>query len=326
MSRNQSSLNSSSHKRDHPQTPQSPLSVVAEGKSWQQLWGKVILKGYQAHRESEGEKETPASVPPKKSSYLRVFLKLLSKLPRRQKQSFDPKQLQREILEDIGQQLYYARQKQGLTLELISQETRIAVGLLEAIEKGKLEELPEAIYTRSFIKKFADFLGLDGKHLSESFPIDMTSKSNNTARFRFWLPVLQFRPLHLYFLYIVIVILSVQSISNSLKRAALEGVLETFPTPVDVSPSPSQTVKKNINVKVHSKGESNLKVIVDGKVVFEGVLAKETQKTWAADNNITVETSNAGLILVTFNNQKAKRLGRLGEQKKVTYQLTEIAQ
>ena len=325
MSRNQSSLNSPSHKTDHTQTSQSPLSAVPRGGSWQQLWGKVIFKGYQAHEESEGEQETPTSTSPKKLGHLKVFLKLLSKFPRRHKQSFDPKQLQREILQNIGQELYYTRQKQRLTLEFISQETRIAVGLLQAIEKGKLEDLPEAIYTRSFIKKFADFLGLDGKHLSESFPIDITSKSNNYSRFRLWFPVLQFRPLHLYFLYIIIVVISVQSISNSLKRATLEGTLENFPTPVNVSPSPFQTIKKVISVKVHSKGESALKVMVDGKVVFEGVLAKETEKTWNADNNITVEASNAGLILVTFNNEKAKRLGKLGEKKKVTYQLKEIA-
>ncbi|MDJ0507713.1 MAG: DUF4115 domain-containing protein [Crocosphaera sp.] len=326
MSRNQSSLNSPSHKTNHTKTPHSPLAVVPGSRSWQQLWSKVILKGYQAHQEPEDEPESPTSLPPKKASYLKVFLKLLSKFSRRHKHSFDPKQLQREILEDIGQKLYYARQKQELTLEFISQETRIAVALLEAIEKGRLEELPEAIYTRSFIKKFADFLGLDGKHLSESFPIDIESKSHNKARLRFWLPVLQFRPLHLYFLYIIIVILSVQSISNSLKRAALEGSLETLPTTIDVSPSPSQELEKNISVKVHSKGELTLKVMVDGKVVFEGVLEKETQKTWNADNNIIVEASNAGLVLVTFNNEKAKRLGKLGEQKKVTYKLNEIAQ
>ncbi|EAZ89738.1 helix-turn-helix domain-containing protein [Crocosphaera chwakensis] len=322
MSRKQSSLNSPHHKTNHTQESQCQTPVVAENSRWQQLWDKFILNGYKTSEESNGEK--PPSPPSKKTIYLKLLLKLLSKFPKQKKHYFDPKKLQKQILEDIGQQLYNERQKQGLSLALISGETRISLALLEAIEKAKLEELPEAIYTRSFIKKFADFLGLDGKSLSESFPLDSNPKSQSSSRFRFFFPVLQFRPLHLYFLYIIIVVISVQSISNTLKRAATEGAIEELPVPVVVSPPPP-LIKKPVIIKVHSKGKSTLKVIVDGKTTFEGTLTKETQKTWEANKNITLEASNAGLILVTFNNQNAKRLGKLGESKKVTYSLPNIS-
>ncbi|ACB53856.1 hypothetical protein cce_4508 [Crocosphaera subtropica ATCC 51142] len=322
MSRKQSSLNSSHHNTNHTQESQCQTPVVTDNSKWQQLWDKFILKGYQTREESNGEQ--PPSSPPKKIVYLKLLLKFLSKFSRKNKHYFDPKQLQKEILEDIGQQLHDERQKQGLSLELISEETRISVGLLEAIEKAKLEELPEAIYTRSFIKKFADFLGLDGKGLSESFPLDSNPKSQESSRFRFFFPVLQFRPLHLYFLYIIIVVISVQSISNKLKRAATEGAIEELPVPVVISPPPSP-IEKPVIVKVHSKGKSTLKVMVDGKTTFDGTLTKESQKTWEANKNITLEASNAGLILVTFNNQNAKRLGKLGENKKVTYSLPNIS-
>lgn len=323
MSRKQSSLNSPHHDKNHTQESQRQTPVVTENGRWQQFWDKLILNGYQIKEELNGDK--PPSSPPKKTVYLKILLKLLSyQFSKRNKHHFDPKKLQKEILEDIGKQLSNERQRQRLTLDLISVETRIAVGLLEAIEKAKLEDLPEAIYTRSFIKKFADFLGLDGKSLSESFPLDSSSKSQNSSRFRFFLPVLQFRPIHLYFLYIIIVVISVQSISNTLKRAATEGAIEELPVPVVVSPPPP-LIKKPVIIKVHSKGESTLKVIVDGKTTFEGTLTKETQKTWEANKNITLEASDAGLILVTFNNQNAKRLGKLGESKKVTYSLPNIS-
>ncbi|MGK7962478.1 RodZ domain-containing protein [Crocosphaera sp.] len=322
MSRKPSSLNSPHHETKHTQASPCQDPVVADNRKWPQLWEKLLLNGYQTSEESDNEPES--SQPPKKRIYLQRLRKLLSKLPKRNQHSFDPKQSQKEILEDIGQSLSYERQKQGLSLEFISSETRIYIGLLEAIEKGKLEELPEAIYTRSFIKKYADFLGLDGKALSESFPLESNIKSNNYSRFRFLLPVLQFRPIHLYFLYIIIVVISVQSISNTLKRAALEGAIEQLTVPVEVTPQQSQPVKKPVMVKVHSKGESTLKVTVDGKMIFDGVLNKETQKTWEAAQNITLEASNAGLILVTFNNQNPKRLGKLGENKKITYSLSNI--
>ncbi|MDJ0658540.1 MAG: DUF4115 domain-containing protein [Crocosphaera sp.] len=322
MSRKQSSLNSPHHDTDHTQESQCQGSLVADNRKWTQLWGKLLSNGYQTTEESTDESES--SPPPKKSIYLQLLLKLLSKFTKRNQHSFDPKQLQKEILENIGQTLFYERQKQGLSLEFISSETRISMGLLEAIEKAKLEELPEAIYTRSFIKKYADFLGLNGKELSESFPLESNIKSNNSPRLRFLFPVLQFRPIHLYFLYIIIVVISVQSISNTLKRSALEGSIEQLPAPVAVSPQQSQPIKKPVIVKVHSKGKLTLKVTVDGKMLFDGVVNKETQKTWEADKNIILEANNAGLILVTFNNQNPKRLGKLGETKKMTYSLANI--
>ncbi len=322
MSRKQSSLNSPYHDTNHSQDSQRQTPVVTENGRWQQFWDKFILNGYKTSEESNGEKLP--SPPPKKTVYLKLLLKLLAKFPKRNQHYFDPKKLQKQILEDIGKQLHEERQKQGLSLEVISSETRISLGLLEAIEKAKLEELPEAIYTRSFIKKFADFLGLDGKSLSESFPLDSNPQSQSSSRFRFLFPVLQFRPLHLYFLYIIIVVISVQSISNTLKRAATEGAIEELPVPVVVSPPPP-LMKKPVIVKVQSKGKSSLKVTVDGKMTFEGTLTKEIQKTWEANKNITLEASNAGLILVTFNNQNAKRLGKLGESKKVTYSIPNLS-
>lgn len=322
MSRKPSSLNSPHSDSSHTQESHDQTPVVTDNSAWQQLWGKLILNGYQSSEESNSEAES--SQPSRKTIYRQKLVKLLSKFTKRNKHSFDPEQLQKEILEEIGQTLSNERTKQRLNLEFISSETHISMVFLEAIEKAKLEELPEAIYTRSFIKKYADFLGLDGKELSESFPLENKIKSQNSSRLRFLFPVLQFRPIHLYFLYIIIVVISVQSISNTLKRAALEGSIEQRPVPVAVPSPQSQPTQKPVVVKVHSKGESNLKVTVDGKIIFDGVLNKEIQKTWEADKNIVLESNNAGLILVTFNNQNPKRLGKLGESKKVTYFLPNI--
>ena len=49
----------------------------------------------------------------------------------------------------------------GVTLEEISAATRISIRFLEAIESEALSKLPGGIFTRSFVRSYARFLGLD---------------------------------------------------------------------------------------------------------------------------------------------------------------------
>lgn len=315
----------SAHHSSHHST-KFESSFAIDKTRWKRLWEKLGTNNAQSEDKSAENGTVPTQDPPKRPHPITLLLRLFAKLPRRKKPSFDPKQLQREILEEIGKELYQERQRQQLSLEMISTETRISIGLLTAIEKGKIENLPEAIYTRGLIKKFANYLGLNGKELAESYPTDTKLKPANSSRFRLGIPIFQFRPIHLYFLYIIIVIISVQSISNTLKRAALEGAVEDLPIPPPTLQTPSTPKdKKPISVKVNIKGDCQLKVIVDGKVAFDGVLSKATQKTWEANQNITLTASNAGQVFIAFNRQKAQRLGRLGETKTVTYKLKKAA-
>lgn len=317
-------LKSSHHTSNHSNRFESSFAVAQ--KWWKKLRNKLRLNG--SHQDSQSDKndvELPAD-PPKQITFIKGLIHLFRKLKKRKPPSFDPKEIQREILEEIGQQLYQTRQKQQLSLQKISTETRISIGLLTSIERGQVEELPEAIYTRGLIKKFADCLGLNGKTLAERYPTDVTPNTSKTFSSRVGIPILQFRPIHLYFLYILIVIISVQSISNNLKRAALEGKIEELPIPSSVDTQLSQPTQKPVTIQVNITGKCQLKVIVDGKVDFEGVLPKNTQKTWEANQSITIRASDAGQVLVAFNRQQAKRLGKLGEQKEVTYQLKKTSQ
>ncbi len=49
----------------------------------------------------------------------------------------------------------------GVTLEEISAATRISIRFLQAIEGEELSKLPGGIFTRSFVRTYARFLGLD---------------------------------------------------------------------------------------------------------------------------------------------------------------------
>jgi len=61
----------------------------------------------------------------------------------------------------FGEYLRREREMRGVSLEEISTATRISIRFLEAIETEELSKLPGGIFTRSFVRTYARYLGLD---------------------------------------------------------------------------------------------------------------------------------------------------------------------
>lgn len=219
---------------------------------------------------------------------------------------------QAEKLVELGEILRCLRKEQDFSLEKIAAKTLIQRRLLQAIEQGKLDELPEPIYVQSFIKQYANTLGLNGQELSSSFPI---SDRHQLLVKRSWrIPVPQLRPIHLYLLYIFVVICSINGLSQMLSRPNLQ-----------VSDHQSQHSEKlnlsskSVRIGVTLKAKSWIRVVADGRTEFEGILPEGTQRNWVAQEKLTVLADNAGAVLVTFNQEKAMQMGNPGELQEVTF-------
>lgn len=65
----------------------------------------------------------------------------------------------------LAEILVQARQKQGLTLALVAKELAITEKYLSALETNSYQTLPGEFYHRIFLKKYADFLGLETKKI-----------------------------------------------------------------------------------------------------------------------------------------------------------------
>lgn len=234
---------------------------------------------------------------------------------------------QAEKLAELGEILRCLRQEKDFPLEKIAAKTLIQRRLLQAIEQGKLDELPEPIYIQSFIKQYADTLGLNGQELSSSFPI---SDHHQLLVKRSWkIPVPQLRPIHLYLLYIFVVICSVNGLSQMLSRSNLQ-VSDRQTQQPQIQPilkperQTQQSEKlnfssKSVRIGVTLKAQSWIRVVADGKTEFEGILPEGTQRTWVAQEKLTVLADNAGAVLVTFNQEKAMQMGNPGEPQEVTF-------
>jgi cytoskeletal protein RodZ len=75
------------------------------------------------------------------------------------------------------------RRNRGLSLEQISQNTKISVRALRAIEEGEFKKLPGGIYNTSYIRQYARAIDFDESELlayyyskvellPENFPLD----------------------------------------------------------------------------------------------------------------------------------------------------------
>jgi len=65
----------------------------------------------------------------------------------------------------FGENLRREREMRGVGLEEISAATKISVRFLGAIESEEFSKLPGGIFTRSFIRSYAKYLGLDEEHV-----------------------------------------------------------------------------------------------------------------------------------------------------------------
>jgi cytoskeletal protein RodZ len=245
-----------------------------------------------------------------------------------------------EKLAELGAQLGLQRQQHGWSLETVAAKTRIQRRILHAIEHAQMDELPEPIYIQGFIKQYADALGLNGLELSSSFPLDNNGQLSIKPSWR-ELPAAQLRPIHLYLLYIFVIICTVNALSYTLSRSELQAsrsqtqeklflpsdskrdrVLpkqsEKFKS-VSITPSAATEISKPVQISVTLKAQSWIRVVADGKIQFEGLLPEGTQRTWVAKEQLSVRAGNAGGVLVTFNQEeKAKQMGDPGEVREVT--------
>jgi transcriptional regulator with XRE-family HTH domain len=75
-------------------------------------------------------------------------------------------------LENLGSFLREKRKSKGLSLEQVSEELRIKLSFLEALEEEKDELLPSPLYKKIFLKAYADYLGLNFEEILNKFSFD----------------------------------------------------------------------------------------------------------------------------------------------------------
>src|SRR4249919_3647848 len=70
---------------------------------------------------------------------------------------------------DLGRKLRDARERKGVSLRQISNTTKIAIGVLDGLERNDISKLPGGIFGRAFVRSFATEVGLDPESTIHEF-------------------------------------------------------------------------------------------------------------------------------------------------------------
>nr|WP_054694717.1 RodZ domain-containing protein [Syntrophomonas palmitatica] len=192
---------------------------------------------------------------------------------------------------EFGDKLKTAREILGYSLDYVEEETKIRRYYLEALEMENFSVLPPRVYASGFVKKYARFLHLDERALTEEFQIlayGNESPREETEHFRTtnYDETKRIRPISiltgLLFLGVVIWLGSmlVPIIGGYATR---ENEVERTPTnqqpaapkknEVHVPPQPVKPVKKqDVQLVIASRQACWMEVKVDGETTYSAIM------------------------------------------------------
>ena len=245
---------------------------------------------------------------------------------------------QQKKLIEIGSNLQRIRLAKSISIDSVAAKTLISRRLLEAIEAGNIKELPEPFYIKALISKYAREIGADPIQFEAASAIDPEIVHPHTTKNprKFW-SNFQLRSPHLYLMYILLVVMSVKGITVLVERPVVINEIPVEKPVIDSEITKAEAVKDvappqptsqfvsqsstpdSVTVGINLQERCWLKVMVDGRVAFEGVLSQGTQRQWSGKEQVTIRAGNAGGVVISFNNEQQKVLGAPGQVEEITY-------
>ena len=234
----------------------------------------------------------------------------------------------------FGEHLKREREMRGVSLEEISQATRIAPRFLAAIENEQWDKLPGGVFNRGFIRSIAHYLGLDEDSMVAEYALHTKGRAEPgvvgdppdqpESRWRQVLVLVAFAAIVVAVGWFTIKYLlpravaymhqrnensssftradsdSAQTAANTAPPTTAPPAAGSSPGPVTVAPEP---VNNPLTVKLEAARPADVTIVADGKVSFAGHMATGEIKQFAATGAIQIASSEASAVLIDLNGQ-----------------------
>ncbi len=242
----------------------------------------------------------------------------------------------------VGEILRAEREKQGKTVKDIERGTSIRALYLQAIEDGRYEVLPGEVYLKGFIRNYASFLGLNAQQTlavylesqSPSPPQEPAAAKPAATRS----PASGKQPddggkssVGRWLIALVVIAIAAGVAWAAMNYLNPPAAPKTPPPPAQVQPVPPPAAPpkaqaptptatpapapatRPITVQARYTAECWMRVVADGREVYEGIPRLGETLAWNADRSMTLQIGNAAGVQLTYNGQPQGRLGGDGE-------------
>ena len=224
----------------------------------------------------------------------------------------------------FGENLRRERELRGVSLREISDDTKISIRFLQALESDRVDVLPGGIFRRTFVRQYAKHLGLDAEKLVAEF---VYAHGCEEPAFFPRAPEKRRLPIGTFLAIGGLLVLGIASFVKSRPRpAATSAAVSVTPAPTlppdtvyPVAASPTetgQTQTQNLVLTLSARENCWVAVQVDGQPVLNRVLNEGETETLQAQGEIVLSVGNAGGLSFRVNNRPGVSLGRAGEVKR----------
>jgi cytoskeleton protein RodZ len=211
----------------------------------------------------------------------------------------------------VGSNLQKVRLEKSLTLEDVTQATRISLANLRAIESMTYARLPADIFTKGQITLYGNFLGLDGRQIAKQFFIERDGSKEtgsllkNKLRPHSLTAKQLAEPTHISSasiagILLLLIVLSITGfcmytswnpfafLTNKTKDLS-SSVLNTFHP---ANPATSNRANlKTLNLTTLFLKDSQITISLDNKESIKKIYTKGTSAHWKAEKKIILEFS-----------------------------------
>lgn len=224
---------------------------------------------------------------------------------------------------NIGSVLRETREKKGLSLADVENETKIRAKYLAALESENFNEIPGEVYVIGFLRNYARFLELDADLLVNRYKSQieryynaeenlspLQAESSKSSRTKIKKEIV---------IGIALTLLLIIALIAGLLRSKENGSLLSQhsivhnKTPAQNTTEENKTnSSQNITIELVATDKCWIRVVTDGNEVYSGMLYPGMKKRFQAKNIIGLRLGNAGGVEVIYNGKKLPPLGQQG--------------
>lgn len=225
------------------------------------------------------------------------------------------------------------RQELGKTLEELAVHTKIKKCYLQAIEEGRFDELPIEVYAKSYIKTYAETLGINADPILNEYEEYLKSKKQSAQRIETVSSVESSENKRFYFLknlpgwvhvagiiFVVIVLIIVLyqfgKKEEKIPSPPAQHVTEEIKQIEEKTETSAHNPPQQQKLQIEATDKVWMRITIDDEKTKEFLFEPGQKIELKAQKSFKLHIGNAGGVKISFN---SRELGKLGNPGQVVY-------